>query len=218
MTLGGFFSSGAKGITWPDSPTTAGGRTAVSGVIETVHPPEPVTDMLTGLPTEKMQVRIVLKTDERDPSDPEDDGRRTLYVKSWMRGAVGKALQAVGVKEPEPGGTLTVQFIRLDPPERPGLNPSKIFAATYAKPAVTGGYFANGANGAAAQPVPAAAPQVVAQPQPQYVPQPVHVPAAVASIIAKPEAISDVAWAAMDDATKATLAATLSAAAAPPPY
>lgn len=226
MTLGGFFSSGAKGITWPERPDA--GRNAVSGVIETVHPPEPIIDLVTNQPTDKMQVRIVLKTEERDPTDPDDDGRRTLYVKSWMRGAVGQALTAAGVKEPEVGGTLAVQFTHLTPPDRPGLSPSKHFVAQYTKPAVTAGYFGTGAPAAAPGPVPAAAPpQQFTPPPAPPAPQPVpaspaaatQIPAAVGALVARPEAISEVAWASMDDATKATLAATLGgAAAAPAPY
>lgn len=223
--LGGFFSGGAKGITWPDRPDSPGGRTFVTGVIETVHDPEPVIDMVTGNPTDKMQVRIVLKTEERDPTEPDDDGRRTLYVKSWMRGAVGEALRKAGAKEPEVGGTLSVQFVGLIPAERPGLNPGKKFAATYSAPPSAAGQYLGGGQPAAQpqaqqyvppqqspqQPVQQQIPQSVAQPVAQPIPQ----PQAVAGPV-KPPAISDAAWAAMDPATQATVAATMAPAA--PPY
>lgn len=227
-TLGGFFSGGAKGVTWPETPQTPGGRTFVTGVIETVHPPEPIVDLKTGQPTDRQQVRIMLKTDERDPAEPDDDGRRTLYVKSWMRSAIGDALRKAGAKEPEVGGTLSVTFTHLEAAERPGMSPSKKFSATYSAPPVTGGYF--GAPGAPQQPAapvapqqpvaqqayqpPAAPPaQPVAQPQAQQIPQPQAVAAPV-----KPPAISDAAWAAMDAATQATVAATMAPASPPPPY
>lgn len=233
--LGGFFSGGAKGITWPDRPDVPGGRTVVTGVIETVHDPEPVIDMVTGNPTDKMQVRIVLKTEERDPTEPDDDGRRTLYVKSWMRGAVGEALRKAGAKEPQVGGTLSVQFVGLIPAERPGLNPGKKFAATYSAPASAAGQYLGGGQPAAQpqqqyvppqqqqyvppqQPVQQQIPQPVAQ---QPVAQPIPQPQAVAGPV-KPAAISDAAWAAMDPATQATVAATMAPAASPspaaPPY
>ena len=230
-SLGGFFSGGAKGITWPDNPQTPGGRTFVTGVIEQVHPPEPIVDIKTGLPTEKQQVRIMLKTDERDPSEPDDDGRRTLYVKSWMRSAVGDALRKAGAKEPETGGTLSVTFTHLEAADKPGMSPSKKFSATYTAPPVTGGYFAPPAGAPAAPPAPPAAaytppappvqqqvPQPVAPPQPvqQQIPQPVAAPA-----VAKPAAISDAAWAARDATTQAAVAASMappSGNVAPPPY
>lgn len=217
-TLGGFFSGGAKGVTWPERPDTPGGRTAVSGVIEVVHPPEAVQDPKTGQPTDRQQVRIVLKTEERDPTDPEDDGRRTLYVKSWMRSAIGDALRKAGVKEPEVGGTLTVRFTHVEAPDRPGLSPSKKFAAQYTAAPVTGSYFAGGGV-PTGQPVAPPAQQYVppaAPPAPPAPPVPVQqqipVPPAAPAAPVKPAAISDAAWAAMDPATQAQVAATM------PPY
>ncbi|AXH69122.1 hypothetical protein SEA_RYADEL_17 [Mycobacterium phage Ryadel] len=222
MTLGGFFSGGAKGITWPEQPGTPGGRTGVTGTIEIVHPPEPVVDIKTGQPTDKQQVRIVLATDERDPSEPDDDGRRTLYVKSYMRGAIGDALRKAGAKEPEVGGTLTVTFTHVTPPDRPGMSPSKHFAATYTAPPVTGGYFAPPAApavtpgatyGAPAQPAPVPPAVQQAFPGATQVPQPTVAPEPV-----KPAAISDAAWAAMDAPTRATVAATMGGGADRPSF
>jgi hypothetical protein len=189
MTLGGFFGGG-KGITWPDQPPKT-----ITGTITVVHPPEAVNDPKTGLPTDRKQVRIELETTERDPDQQFDDGARTLYVKSYMRSAIGDALRRAGAKEPEVGGTLTVTFVRTEPADRPGLSPSKHFEAVYAPPSRgVAEHF-----GTAAAPGPASA-----------------APAApAAAALVKPAAISDVAWAAMDDATKATVSATMAAAAAP---
>ena len=188
MTLGGFFS-GSKGITWPDHPPKE-----ITGTITAVHPPEAVLDPKTGQPTERQQVRIELATTERDPELQFDDGARTLYVKSYMRGAIGDALRRAGAKEPEIGGKLTVKFVRTEPADRPGLSPSKHFEATYVAPTVsTADHWGTGNGGQPAPP--AAAPPLV-----------------------KPPAISDAAWAAMDEATKRTVAATMPAAAEQPPY
>ena len=184
MSLGGFFGGG-KGITWPDQPPKS-----ITGKITLVHPPEPVNDPKTGQPTDRKQVRIELETTERDPEQQFDDGARTLYVKSYMRSAIGDALRRAGVKEPEVGGTLTVTFVRTEPADRPGLSPSKHFEATYTPPS----------KGVAEHFGTAAAPAVAA-------------PAAPAPV--KPASISDAAWASMDDATKATVSATMAAAAAP---
>jgi hypothetical protein len=191
VTLGGFFGGG-KGITWPDQPPKT-----ITGTITAVHAPEPVNDPKTGQPTDRMQVRIELDTTERDPEQQFDDGARTLYVKSYMRGAVGDALRRAGVKEPAIGGTLTVTFVRTEPADRPGLSPSKHFEAVYAPPSKgVAEHFGTAA--------PAAAPSAPAAPA----------PAAPAPV--KPAAISDVAWAAMDDATRATVSATMAATATPP--
>ena len=180
MTLGGFFGGG-KGITWPDQPPKT-----ITGTITCVHPPEPVNDPKTGLPTDRQQVRIELDTTDRDPESQFDDGARTLYVKSYMRSAIGDALRRAGAKEPAIGGTLTVSFVRTEPADRPGLSPSKHFEAVYAPPS-------KGVAEHFGTATPAAAPAV-----------PVSGAAPV-----KPPAISDVAWAAMDDATKATVSATM---------
>lgn len=182
MTLGGFFGGG-KGITWPDQPPKT-----VTGTITAVHAPEPVNDPKTGLPTDRQQVRIELETTERDPDSQFDDGARTLYVKSYMRSAIGDALRRAGAKEPAVGGTLTVSFVRTEPADRPGLSPSKHFEATYAPPpSGVAQHFGT---------TPAAAPAAV--PVPPATPAPV-----------KPAAISDVAWAAMDAATRATVSSTM---------
>jgi len=182
-SLGGFFG-GSKGITWPDQPPKE-----VSGTITAVHPPEPVQDPKTGQPTDRMQVRIELSTEERDPEIQFDDGARTLYVKSYMRRAIGDALRRAGAREPEVGGKLTVKFVRTEPADRPGLSPSKHFEAHYVPPtASTAEHFGT-----------------------SDVPAPSSEPAPV-----KPAAISDAAWAAMDEATRRTVAATMSGPDKPP--
>ena len=200
MTLGGFFS-GSKGITWPDQPPKE-----IKGTITAVHPPEAVNDPKTGQPTDRMQVRIELATDERDPELQFDDGARTLYVKSFMRGAIGDALRRAGVKEPAIGGHLVVRFVRTEPADRPGLSPSKHFEAVYTPPtpSTAGHWGTEGAPASAPAPAPASAPVPQAAP-------PVAAPV-------KPPAISDAAWAAMDEATRRTVAATMPAAADAPPY
>lgn len=191
MSLGGFFGGG-KGITWPDQPPKS-----ITGTITVVHPPEPVNDPKTGLPTDRKQVRIELETTERDSDQQFDDGARTLYVKSYMRSAIGDALRRAGAKEPEVGGTLTVTFVRTEPADRPGLSPSKHFEAVYTPPSKG---VAEHFGTASAAPAAPAAPAV---------------PTPTAAAPVKPAAISDAAWASMDDATKATVSATMAAATAP---
>src|SRR5262245_29472574 len=182
-TLGGFFSGGAKGITWPDDPHEPGGRTSVTGTIEIVHPPEPVIDPKTQQPVvpPREQVRVVLATTERSPDIDDDDGRRTLYIKSYMRGAIGDALRKAKASEPEPGGTLTLTVTHTTPPDRPGLSASKHFAASYVPPPVTGGFFNGGQQAGETQATPAPA----------------------AGGPTRPDSIPQAAWDVMDAATRA---------------
>lgn len=133
MSIGSFFSGGGNAVSFP----TIG--SSVTGTISAVHPPEPVMDPATRKPSTdkngrtKMQVRIELATDERDPTDEFDDGSRTLYVKSWMSNAIGDALRKAGKTEPEIGGKLTVTFTSEEP-TAPGLNPAKKYSAVYVPP------------------------------------------------------------------------------------
>lgn len=181
QSIGGFFSGGAKGITWPDEPPAS-----VTGTIEAVHPPEEILDPKDDKPTGKYQIRIMLATDLRDPAIEDDDGRRTLYVKSWMRGAVGDALRKAGEKEPRVGARLTVTFTHTEAPDRPGLSKSKHYVAEYVPAAnAAAGQFLNSGEPAATN--------GTAGPQ-------------------RPASIPEAAWAAMDPVTKAVVAA----AATPP--
>lgn len=235
-TIGGFFTGGGKGITWPEQPGAYNadgtpGRTSVSGTITAIHPAEEILDPKDQKPTGRFQVRMELATDERDPQADFDDGARTLYVKSYMRGAIGDALRRQGLKEPKVGGKLTVVFTKTEPPERPGLSASKHFEATYEPPAAAPGFF----NGQ--QPAPGYAPGQAAQPQqpvgppPQVAPQPGFqgaypppggYPAAQQPVAQqapapvqqqaepqRPQQISEQAWASMDAATKQSVAATM---------
>jgi len=165
-TLESFFSGGGKSVSWKDKPL----GTMVSGIIKTVHPPQVATDPVTNQPQiskrtgqPKMQVRIELLTNERDPQDPDDDGLRNLYVGGWMQGAIGDALRKAGVQgPPEVGGQLTVTLTERQPNENPVLAPINKFQATYvpASAQATGQFF-NGSQ-----------PQAPVGPPPQPTPVP----------------------------------------------
>lgn len=192
-TVGGFFgATRGRGVSFP----TVGD--SVTGTITEVHPPEQSTDPATQQPAfdrtgkPRMQVRIDLDTAQRDPDDPDDDGSRTLYVRGWMRGSIADALKEVGETEPKVGGVLTVTFTHQDAPTSPGLSGIKKYEAVYkAPPSGVAEHFGTGA-----QPGPAKAKPAVV----------------------KPAAISDAAWAAMDEATRATVAATMGGSDDGPPF
>lgn len=128
----------------------------------------------------KQQLQVILQTDLRnwqgvsrvptngDPQNPqplppsEDDGRRAIYVKGWMIGAVGDAVAATNNGQrgaPRVGGKLGVRFSA----ERPATpNNIKLYEAHYQPPAAGGELFSQAA--------PQAAPQAPAQQQgaPQF--------------------------------------------------
>ena len=125
-TVGSFFSGGGTSAKFPKMGTT------VEGVITKVHPPEQQRDFDTQQPIPgKYQIRIELDTDERNPDIDGDDGKRVLYVKGWMQGAIGDALRKSGVNEPEVGAKLAVTWSSSAPPTRPGLEGAHQFTAVY---------------------------------------------------------------------------------------
>jgi hypothetical protein len=197
QSVDGFFSGGGKSVKFPNI------GDSVTGIVAAVHPPEqqttpqgdPVVDKKTGAP--KMQIRIELETDERDPSDQFDDGRRTLYVKGWMKGAIGDAMRRAGVSgAPQIGGKLTVKFTAEEP--NPGLSATKKYEATYVPPstavAATDGFFAG-------------------EPVTQQVP---GTPAPAAPEPQRPPTIPEASWAAMPLATKQQVSASLADIDGPP--
>lgn len=120
----------------------------------------------------QMQVVITLSTDAHDPTDPDDDGVRRLFVKGGMMKAIREAVRAAGRKRLEVGGRLTVTYAGDGVASKPGFNPPKIYSAVYVPPA--------GSQAA-----------------------PITVPAATASQvyntpIAKPAAVTQTDWDAMD--------------------
>lgn len=192
-TLDSFFAGGGgKSVSWKDKPI----GTSVSGTIKMVHPPAPQIDPVTQQPVvkngvPKMQVRIDLLTNERDPADPEDDGTRSLYVKGWMQGAIGDAMRKAGKQgAPEVGAKLHVELTEREPNVNPALNPTNKFKATYEPPSsqATGEFFGSGSS--ATQ---------VAEPEPQ-----------------RPAAISEAAWAQMPLEAKKSVAATMGGSDEPP--
>lgn len=83
----------------------------------------------------KMQLVVTLATDQRDPSNPEDEGTRRLYVKGKMQQAVASAIRKCGAKGLEVGGTLTIAYVGDDEPKKRGMSGAKLYLAEYASPA-----------------------------------------------------------------------------------
>lgn len=94
----------------------------------------------------KMQVKITLQTNDRDPQDPSDDGKRNLWVpesgkKGGMLAAIRDAVKASGADTIRPGGYLRMGFTGFDPESQNPQNPRKLYQAGYEAPAPAGGMF-----------------------------------------------------------------------------
>ena len=127
-----------------------------------------------------MQVKITLQTDERDPEDPADDGKRGLWVlesgkQGGMLWAIREAVKKSGADDLREGGRLQVTFTGTDPESKNPQNPRKLYQAAYQGPAAGGGMFgdtnqqpapATTAENQMGRPAPAAAQQAPAQQAP----------------------------------------------------
>ncbi|MEX3610048.1 hypothetical protein VVR12_03230 [Rothia sp. LK2588] len=103
-----------------------------------------------------MQAKITLQTQDRDPSNPEDDGKRGLWVtQSGKAGgqlaAIRDAVREAGEQTIKVGGFLQVQFTGHDPESKNPANPRKLYAARYEGPAAGGGMFGVSAPAQGAQ-------------------------------------------------------------------
>jgi hypothetical protein len=89
----------------------------------------------------KMVLIVTLQTGLIDPTDPDDDGARNLYLKGWNFvetsgiGAVAKALTEAKATGIEIGGTLAVAFTGLGEAPQPGFAQPKQYAAKDKAPA-----------------------------------------------------------------------------------
>ena len=62
-------------------------------------------------------------------------GEQRVFVKGQLKTAVAQAVKAAGKDALEVGGTLSVTFVAVGEPARPGLSGAKQYTATYTAPA-----------------------------------------------------------------------------------
>ena len=107
------------------------------------------TDMDTGLPATwdngqpKMMYRVDLQTQARDPNDPADDGKRSVYLRgsrkpesqSSLAAVLTAVRQATGTANLATGGILALRYVGDGQPTRRGFNAPKLYAAQYTPPA-----------------------------------------------------------------------------------
>lgn len=98
----------------------------------------------------KMQVIVVLQTDESDPENPSDDGRRRLYVRANLRNAIRDAVRRAGASGLAVGGKLEVTYVGDGEASKRGWNPPKQYGAVYTPPETAAANAALGVTPAAA--------------------------------------------------------------------
>lgn len=114
---------------------------SVSGVILAKPEVQQQRDFTTGEPkvysdgNPRLQIRVVLSTEQRDPEDPDDNGERAVYIKGAMQKAVAAAVRKAGATGLQVGGKLAIKYTGDGVPAQRGLNPPKLFAARYEAPA-----------------------------------------------------------------------------------
>jgi hypothetical protein len=124
---------GIPSAKWP----TVG--TSITGVVDREPELQQQTDFDDNTPLTwadgrpRMQAKVVLRTEQRDPEIPDDDGTRAIYVRSNLQKAVAAAVRATGAAKLEIGGRLTVIFSGEGPKEGK-KNPPKLFTAKYEPP------------------------------------------------------------------------------------
>ena len=146
------------------------------------------TDMQSGEPAfwsngqPKLMYRVDLATQLSE--GPDDDGKRSIYLKGSRKRDSGSSLAAVleavrsatGSTTIAVGGTLTLTYSGDGEQTHRGYNPPKLYTAQYVAPSM---------ELDAAQPAPQPVQQAPA-PQPQYAPQPAPAPQPAASAPAAP--------------------------------
>jgi len=180
------------------------------------------TDIETGMPLTfasgdpRMQVVVQLQTNDRDPSDADDDGVRGLYIKGNMLNAIRDAVKKVGAKGLEMGGYLAVEYVADGERKNKAFDPPKLYAAIYAAPSVT-------AANEVLMTAPVVQPAAVAWPTvaplaggPNPFPQPAIHPAYVAAVAAAappvppaPVGVDPALWARMEPAQQQAVLAAI---------
>lgn len=196
------FFGGAPGLSYP-KPNAEGHyddvrlRGVIRGGVVTDEPVvSPLTEMGTGKPRvwkdgrTREQLVVTLRCDgsrggardERNPQNPHDDGKRRLYIKSYMVPAVREALQEAGSPGIRVGGELYVAWVGEEPSKTRGFSDARLWKARYVPPTTAipdGGAARQPSVPAGAVPAdpwgaapPAAPPPAPAQPAPPATPAP----------------------------------------------
>ena len=196
MSLNSLDLAGDAGNSFPFDHIGASVTGKVTGMEEVQQ-----TDMQSGEPAfwsngqPKLMYRLDLQTDLGD--GPDDDGKRSVYLKGSRKRDSGSSLAAVleavrsatGSTAIAVGGTLTLTYAADGEQTHRGYNPPKLYTATYVAPSME----LDAAQPAPVPPVqqaPAPAAQQVQAPAPQAVQAPVQPAQQPAAPALTPEVIA----------------------------
>lgn len=208
---------GTKSVNWKDNPI---GYTVIGAITETPKVEQMKkfqSDELDFWPSgdPKMQILVTLQTDQRDPANEQDDGKRRLHISPRMMGPVREAIQRVGAKGLEIGGRLAVRRIG----GTGAVGDPYTFAAEYGAPTVDPGSLLAGAGKAAPEPAAPMLAQPAGQPAPSAVAQSLGITQPAAVAIPCPPGMDPTKWAVLPEAQqRAVLAAMAPAPGQPIPF
>lgn len=196
MSLNSLDLAGDAGNSFPFDHIGASVTGKVAGMEEVQQ-----TDMQSGEPAfwsngqPKLMYRLDLQTDLGD--GPDDDGKRSVYLKGSRKRDSGSSLAAVleavrsvtGSTAIAVGGTLTLTYAADGEQTHRGYNPPKLYTASYTAPSMELGA-AQPAPVPPVQQAPAPAAQQVQAPAPQAVQAPVQPAQQPAAPALTPEVIA----------------------------
>lgn len=164
MSADDFFAGGTTSAKFDSVGVT------IAGTITRVGEPMQQKDFTTGAPKvwddgrPMMQLPVDVKTDQRDPSIDGDDGTRAIYIKGELQKAIREAVRKASAKGLREGGHLSVTYTGDGVAKQRGMNPPKLYSATYTPPAAASAdaFLGNGTPAATSSNPVAAAPQPAA--------------------------------------------------------
>ncbi|MCX4474837.1 hypothetical protein OOK41_31755 [Micromonospora sp. NBC_01655] len=206
---------GVKSVNWKDNPI---GHTVIGTIAETPKVEQMKkfnSDELDFWPSgdPKMQIVVTLQTDQRDPANEQDDGKRRLHISPRMMSPVREAVQRIGAKGLEIGGRLAVRRVGGSG----AVGDPYTFAAEYGAPAIDPGSLLGGNGGgqpaqAPVSPAPAApaAPMLTpAAPAAPAAAQSLGITQPAAGAIPCPAGMDPEKWAALPEMQQRAIAAAM---------
>ena len=131
---------------WPTIGTTYAGEITANPEIRQrrdIGTGEPLT-WKDGNP--QQEIIVTIKTEQRDPEKPDDDGTRKVVIKAWgpQMNELKRAVQAAGATDLQVGGRFSMTYKADGQASNPGFNAPKLFEMSYQPPSATAGMFTSG--------------------------------------------------------------------------